>query len=137
MESTINREERHSSREQEKTYRRDPYQKERNRSPERSAAKLPAHRTLSPKTLKKVVELREESENPERMTRLYDLTELGLSIEAAREMHNNEIEIEKVNNLLRGKKKYEATCMAYKRQVGDAKGNSQAKDEVEDQSFRW
>ena len=71
------------------------------------------------------------------MTRLYDLTELGLSIEAAREMHDNEIEIEKVNNLLREKKKYEATGKAFKRQVGDAKGNSQAKDEVEDQSFRW
>ena len=55
-----------------------------------------------------IIALRAESENPARMTRLHDLTELGLSLEAAREMCDNEAEIQNVNDLLKEKKKKES-----------------------------
>ena len=55
--------------------------------------------------LQMIVKLREESENPERMNRLIELTEIGLSIDAAREIHDNEMEIEKINKLIGEKKK--------------------------------
>ena len=73
--------------------------------------------------------LQEESENPERMSRLCELTELGLSVEAAREMHDNVIEIEKINKLLRDKKK--------KEQMGKTPREQQAKDGDVDQAFEW
>ena len=87
------------------------------------------YRTTCPEKLKMIVDLRDELENPERMSRLCELTELGLSVEAAREMHDNEKEIEKINKLLRDKKK--------KEQMGKKPKEQQAKDGDVDQAFEW
>ena len=89
-------------------------------------------RVLSPERLKLITDLRAESENPERMTRLYDLTELGLTIEAAREIHDNEMEIEKINNLLREKKQNEAQSARRNQHDGN-----RAKDGNVDQAYKW
>ena len=77
------------------------------------------------------MDLREDYDNPERMLCLCELTELGLSIEAAREMHDNEKEIEKINNLLREKKKKESF-----RTMNSSEGQ-QAKDGDVEQPFTW
>ena len=82
--------------------------------------------------MKKVIDLRAESENPERMKRLYDLTELGLTIQEAREMHDSELEIEKINNLLREKKRNENQSRAKEPGM-----NQQVKDGTSNQPFRW
>jgi hypothetical protein len=78
------------------------------------------------------MEVREEYNNPAKMERLYDLTELGLTLEAAREMYDSEMEIKKIDSLLQEKKKKQDLDKSNKTYHG-----SQAKDGVEDQAFRW
>ena len=98
---------------------------------EHNQKKLP-YRTLSPARLKHIMEVREEYDNPAKMERLYDLTELGLTLEAAREMYDSEMEIKKIDSLLQEKKKKQDLDKSNKTYHG-----SQAKDGVEDQAFRW
>ena len=63
---------------------------------------------------------------------MYDLTELGLTIEAAREMHDSEMEIKKVNELLREKRRNES-----QRRTNEPHVNQQVKDGKSDHSFSW
>ena len=82
--------------------------------------------------LQMIVKLREESENPERMNRLIELTEIGLSIDAAREIHDNEMEIEKINKLIGEKKKSSVA-----KRPDFKKTTREEKDGEADNAFEW
>jgi hypothetical protein len=57
-----------------------------------------------PETLKQIISIRSETENGER---LYELTELGLSVEAAKDLVEREKELESVHKMLDEKRKKE------------------------------
>ena len=76
-----------------------------------------------------IIALRADSENPARMTRLHELIDLGLSLEAAREMCDNEEEIQNVNNLLKEKKKKESQA--------NTSNGLPVTDGNKDRSFEW
>ena len=76
-----------------------------------------------------IIALRADSENPARMTRLHELIDLGLSLEAAREMCDNEEEIQNVNNLLKEKKKKESQA--------NTSNGLPVTDGKKDRSFEW